>query len=300
MKADDPSFGPLLVNFTPTGMVPTTDMTPYVPVTTRQIVDQTLEAAELGISMVHLHARGFDEKPDWRKEGFAPIIAGIRAHRPDLVICVTTSGRDFPEIEKRADVLDLDGPLKPDMASLTLGSLNFARSASMNSPQMIQGLASRMLERGIKPELEVFDLGMVNYAHYLHRKGLIAPPFYFNLLFGNIATAQADLGSIAQMIAELPEDSVYALAGIGNRQGMCNHLAVVTGAHVRTGLEDNIYYDAGRRTLATNEMLVRRVVDVADAIGRPLATPAEVRRMLGLQPVDRITMRPAARAAASA
>ena len=174
----------LIVNFTPTGMIPTKQMTPHVPVMVSEIIEQVHEATEIGITMVHLHAR--DEttgKPTYHAEIYGRIIEGVRACSSDLVVCVSLSGRDFPELEKRAAPLQLDGGLKPDMGSLTLSSLNFARQASMNAPDMVAALATEMKGRGIVPELEAFDLGMVNYAKYLEKKGLIEPPHYINLLF---------------------------------------------------------------------------------------------------------------------
>jgi len=160
----------LLVNFVPTGMVPTKQQTPHVPLDPPEIVDEVLQAYEAGIAIVHLHARDADGAPTYRKEVYARIIEGIRRHASDLIVCVSLSGRDFSLIDERADPLDLEGDLKPDMGSLTLSSLNFSGQASMNSPQVIQELAGRMSRRGILPELEVFDLGMVNYANYLLRK----------------------------------------------------------------------------------------------------------------------------------
>ena len=142
-----------------------------------------------------------------------------------------------------------------------------------------------MNEKGIKPELEAFDLGMVNYAKYLIKKDLIKPPYYFNLLFGNIACAQANLLSVGLMLNELPENSIPSLAGVGDYQHFMNSLGIIMGG-VRTGLEDNIYYDETRKTLATNEMLVKRVVDMANALGVPIATPKEVREMLQLKEVE--------------
>ncbi len=276
----------LIINCTPTGMIPTKDMTPHVPIAPEEIVKDVLACAKLGASMIHIHARDSDGKPTYKKEVFEEIIRGIRKENKELVLCVTTSGRNYPEFEKRGQVLDLDGEVKPDMASLTLSSLNFNKTASINDPDTIKQLAAKMLEKGIKPELEAFDLGMINYAKYLIRKELITPPYYFNLLFGNIACAQANLMSVGLMIHELPEESVIGLAGIGNWQRFINSLAVVSGYHARVGLEDNIWFDEERTILATNEMLVKRVVDVAKAHGVEIATPQEVREMLGLRKVE--------------
>lgn len=161
----------LIVNFTPTGMIPTKEMTPFVPITISEIVENVHEADEIGITMVHLHARDeLSGEPTYKKEIYAEIIEGIRKYAPELVICVSLSGRTFCKLEQRADPLYLEGNLKPDMGSLTLSSLNFNRIASKNSPQMIQDLATIMKERRIMPELEAFDMGMINYANYLEKK----------------------------------------------------------------------------------------------------------------------------------
>ena len=194
----------LIINFTPTGMIPTKEMTPHVPVSNKEIIEDVREACEKGISMVHLHARDpLTGDPTYKKEIYGEIIEGIRAFDPYLVICVSLSGRNFSELEQRTDALQLDGMLKPDMGSLTLSSLNFNKVASMNAPDMIADLARVMKEKGIVPELEAFDIGMINYARYLHKKELISPPFYFNLLLGNIACAQANMLSLGLMQCEL-------------------------------------------------------------------------------------------------
>jgi len=227
----------LIINVTPTGMVPTREMTPHVPIHPDEIVRDVRECAALGTSIAHLHARDTDGSPTWKRDVYGEIIGEIRQSNPDLIVCVSTSGRTFPEIEKRSDVLFLDGPLRPDMASLTLSSLNFPRSASLNAPDTIQELLRIMNKRGIKPELEVFDAGMINYAHYLIQKGMLTPPYYFNVLLGNIAGAQADLGAVSYLLSRLPADSCWALAGIGSCQRRVNALSILSDGHVRVGIE---------------------------------------------------------------
>jgi uncharacterized protein (DUF849 family) len=272
-----------ILNFTPTGMIPTKAMTPMVPVLPQEIVEQVLEAAELGANMVHLHARdSATGEPTHEREVFAEIISGIRRKDREIVICVSTSGRTYSEFEKRSACLDLTGAVKPDFGSLTLSSLNFNDQASVNSPQTIRDLAQRMLERGIRPELEVFDLGMINYAHYLIRKGLLEPPYYFNLILGNVACAQANLLSLGLMIKELPEHSLWSAGGVGDYQLTVNAMSLVAGGGVRIGLEDNIYFDTERTRLATNRELVERIVGVGRVLGRTPYTSREARHVLGL------------------
>ncbi|MBU0577917.1 3-keto-5-aminohexanoate cleavage protein [Patescibacteria group bacterium] len=272
----------LIINFTPTGMIPNKDMTPHVPITPEEIADDVLRAAQLGASMVHLHGRDKEGEPTNDREIYEEIIGRIKEKNKDIIICVSTSGRNGADIDKRSEVLDISGNLKPDMASLTLSSLNFNKEASLNCPNTIKMLAEKMLERGIKPELEAFDIGMINYANYLIKKGLLKPPYYFNLFLGNIACAQANLLNVGLMLSELPEDSIWSLAGVGDHQTKMNTLAVVQGGGVRVGLEDNIWFDQERTQLATNDDLVKRIANTAKAIGREIASPQEVRKMLNL------------------
>ena len=273
----------VVVNLAPTGMVPTKAQTPHVPVTPDEIVADVLRCADVGVTTVHVHARDDDGRPTYRKEVYARIIDGLRSQRPDLVICVSTSGRDFPELDKRAEVLELDGDLKPDAASLTLSSLNFARSASLNAPDVVRGLAERMRDGGIRPELEVFDLGMANYAAYLIDRGVLTPPYYANVFFGNVATAQANLLELGVLLNALPAGCLWAVAGIGNAQLPMNSISIAYGGGVRVGIEDNIWFDPGRTRLAANVDLVTRVRDLAHLNGRSVMAPVELRSRLGLR-----------------
>ena len=272
-----------LLNFTPTGMIPTKEMTSHVPTTPEEIIEQVLDVTELGVNMVHLHARELDDgRPTYKKEIYAEIINGIRKKNKDLILCVSTSGRDFPEFDKRSECLDLDGELKPDFASLTLSSLNFNKQASINAPQMIQALLGKMLEKNIKPELEAFDLGMINYAKYLIRKGLLNPPYYYNLILGNIACAQADMLHLGLMVRELPESSIWSVGAVGEYQLKMNIMSILSGGGVRVGLEDNIWYDRERTRLATNHDLVERITSIARVLGYTPYTAKEARVLLKL------------------
>ena len=275
----------LIINFTPTGMIPTKEMTPHVPISPEEIIEDVRRAVDIGITMVHLHARdAATGNSTYKSEIFGEIIAGVRSFSEDLIICVSLSGRCIKEFEKRAEPLQLEGDLKPDMGSLTLSSLNFNRVASTNSPEMIQKLANEMKSCGILAELEAFDAGMINYAKYLERKGFLEPPHYFNLLLGNIACAQADLLHTGIMIHDLPGNSFWSLAGIGNYQWMMNSIAVVSEGGVRVGLEDNIWFDTARTRLATNSDLLLRIHKLAEATGRKVMSPARLRELLNLQP----------------
>jgi len=270
----------LILNLAPTGMVPTRRMSPHVPLQPNEIVADVLAAAEIGVTIVHLHARDEDGEPTHRKEIYARIIGGIRDVRPDLMICVSCSGRKVQRPEDRADVLGLSGDLKPDMASLTLSSLNFPRQASINAPDTIAFLAKEMLERGILPEIEIFDLGMANVLHFLQDRGLVTRPAYANLLFGNLATAQADFLEIGAVVSRLPTGTIWSLAGIGASQLPVAAMAAAAAPGVRIGLEDNLWLDAGRTRLARNVELVERVHALAALMDRPVMPSNDLRAAL--------------------
>ncbi|TNE61354.1 MAG: 3-keto-5-aminohexanoate cleavage protein [Bacteroidetes bacterium] len=262
----------LILNFTPTGMIPTKAMTPHVPVSVSEIVEEVHAASELGITLVHLHARdAATGEPTYRKEVYGPIMEGIRQYCPELVLCLSLSGRNFNEFAKRSEAIEL----RPDMGSLTLSSLNFPRQASVNEPDMIQGLAAKMAEYGVHPELEVFDLGMIHYAQYLIRKALIRPPYYVNIITGNLAGMQTDLAEIGLALKQLPPDTWWALGGIGRQQLQANAIAIAAGGGVRVGLEDNLYFDRDKNQLARNIDLLKRVHALAELFERPVMSPAE-------------------------
>jgi uncharacterized protein (DUF849 family) len=276
-------------------MIPTKAMTAHVPVTVQEIIEDVHEAYEIGITMVHLHARDrVTGQPTYRAEVYGDIIAGIRRFAPDLVISVSLSGRTFKEFHQRIEPLTLDAGLKPDMGSLTLSSLNFNKEASVNSPDMVKALAAEMQKRGVLAELEAFDAGMINYAKYLERKGLLEPPHYINLLLGNIACAQADLLHLGLMIRDLPPNSIWSVAGIGDFQLTMNSVAIAAGGGVRVGLEDNIWYDRPRTRLARNSDLLQRIHLLAEANQRTIMRASELRETLKLGPGSGLYGRPAA------
>ncbi|WP_309615521.1 3-keto-5-aminohexanoate cleavage protein [Salinibacterium sp.] len=274
--------GPAPVIFAPTGMIPTRAMTPHVPLTPLEIARDVAAAAAIGISSVHLHARDTEGNPAWERNIYAEIIGRVREAAPHVVINVSTSGRNWNELEKRADVLALDGDLKPDIASLTLSSLNFMSGASVNSPESIRSLARIMRERGIIPELEIFDLGMLNFAKVLQKEGLLVGPVAANLFFGNIAGMQATPAEIGVAIDRMPESAVWGGAGIGDFQVTAQSIAIASGGGVRVGLEDGIYFDRARTRLATNPALVERIHEMLAIVGRVAMTPALYRSALGL------------------
>jgi uncharacterized protein (DUF849 family)/N-acetylglutamate synthase-like GNAT family acetyltransferase len=273
---------PVIINCCLSGNVPTKATSPYLPVSVEEIVADALAVLESGASMLHIHARATDGSPAWQPEIYGRIFEGIRRHQPEAILVATTSGRQHASLEKRSAVLSLDGLAKPDMASLTLGSLNFPDQPSVNSPETIQALCQLMRERGITPELEVFDSGMLNYAFYLQRKGFLPQTCYVNLLLGSLGTGSGRVLDLASLVREIPGDWIWAGAGIGRYQLAMNSAALLMGGQVRVGLEDNPCYDYVECEAATNQGLVERIVRLARLLGRPIATCSETRQQLRL------------------
>jgi len=277
-------YSKLIINAAMTGMIPTKKDNPHVPVSVDQIIEDAVNCYKAGASIVHVHARDNQQKPTYEKEIYAQIIEGIRSQCSDVIICATTSGRVHNTFEMRSQVLELSGDLKPDMGSLTMGSLNFPKQASVNTPEMIERLALKMKKNGIVPEIEIFETGMISATKVLIKKGILKAPFYFNLLFGSVYSVPATMFDLSYIVKNLPPDVHWAAAGIGKFQLKINFGSILMGGHVRVGLEDNLYYDHAKKELATNEMLIKRVVKFANEIGRQVASAQETRDMLGIHP----------------
>lgn len=269
---------PLIINAAITGMIPMKKDTPHVPIHPQEIIADAKRCRDAGATIIHLHARDADETPTYKKEVYAEIFQGVREECPEMLISGSCSGRLFGEFWQRSEVLQVD----PDLGSLTLGSLNFPKQASINDPQMVQQLATAMKQRGIIPEMEIFDLGMVDYAHYLIRKGFIDPPFYANILLGSLGTLSATADNLCTVVRALPEGTTWAATGIGRFQFPINALAVTMGGHARVGLEDAIYVDWETKRLATNAGLIERVVRLSRAAGREIATAEQTRQIIGI------------------
>ncbi len=279
MPKESEDVDKLIIKLAPTGMIPTKEDTPHVPTTAQEIAEDAYRAYRLGASVVHVHARDELGRPTHKREYFETIFQLIRERCPDMIVCATTSGRVTPQVEHRSEVLGLG----TEMASLTMGSLNFRDYPSVNSMDTIQKLAEEMSRRGILPELEIFEPGFINTSKYLLKKGVLKPPLHFNLLLGSLGSIPADLRDLVYLVESLPPGSTWSATGIGRFQTRINAAAMLMGGHVRVGIEDSIYYNYPKKELATNEKLVERIVRVARDVGREIATPDEARRILGLE-----------------
>ena len=271
---------PCIISVAITGSVPRKKDNPAVPISIPEQVESTQESYEAGATLVHVHVRDEQENSSSDPDRFARLQEGIREHCPDIIIQFSTGGRGRA-LEQRGSMLNL----KPDMASLATGSVNFPTIVYENPPDFVRSLAKTMLDQGIKPEIEVFDLAMLYNTAELVKEGLIAPPPHVQFVFGVKHALPADREvlefEVAQLNKVLP-GATWTAAGIGRHQFEVNHWALELGGHCRTGLEDNVRWD--RNTLATsNAQLVRRVADLCAEYDRPVASAGEARRILGLR-----------------
>ena len=270
--------GKLIINAAITGMVPTKRDTPHVPVTPEEIASCARRVREAGAAIVHLHARGPDGLPTSDGAAYIELADRVREVCPDLILCTSLSGRLVHDVTVRAASLQA----KPDMASLTVGSMNFPKQACANPPDVIRQLAERIHGAAAVPEIEVFEAGFVNYTKYLIRKGVLRPPYYFNLILGSLGAAPLDLIGLGHLVSMLPDGAIWSVGGVGRYQLDANVMAIAAGGHVRVGIEDNLYYDRAQTDLADNPRLVERIVRIAREMGREPATPDEARQIIGL------------------
>ncbi len=266
----------LIITVAPTGSVPTKKNNPNVPINPDEIIQNGIACEKSGASIIHIHARNpVDETASTDFQIFKEIFQGLE-QETNLILQISTGGRAGMEYEKRSERLRL----KPEMASLTTGSVNFPSSVYANSPDLIKFLATDMKNYGIKPEIEVFDVSMIQNALDLANQGLIVQPIHFDFVMGLKGAIPATIENLVHLKHSIPPGSTWTVAGIGAFQlPMCVH-AITMGGHARVGLEDCIYFQKGE--LASNEMLVDRMVRISHITGREVATPDEARKILGL------------------
>jgi 3-keto-5-aminohexanoate cleavage enzyme len=266
----------LIITVAPTGNVPTKEMNPHLPVTPEEIAETAVRCREAGASLIHVHARDAAGQPTLDPGVFGRIHELISA-RTDLIVMISTGGRAGMDPQERVAAVRR---IRPEMASLTTGSMNFPDRVYTNSFQDVEYLATAMKEAGTKPEMEVFEPGMINNALLLADKGLAPPPLHFDFVLGSRGSLPASAKNLLFESESVPPGSTWTVAGIGRWQLPMAVLAIAMGGHVRVGLEDNLYYRKGE--LASNEQLVARVARIAAEAGRPVATPGEARQILGL------------------
>jgi uncharacterized protein (DUF849 family) len=270
---------PCIICVAITGSLPRKAHNPAVPISVAEQVESTHEAFEAGARIVHAHVRNDDETPTSDPERFGRLLEGLRRHVPEIIVQFSTGGRSGSGRE-RGGML----PLRPDMASLTVGSNNFPTRVYENSPDLVDWLAGEMKTYGIKPEIEAFDLSHIFQAVAMAKDGRLASPLYVQFVMGVKNAMPVDKPVFDFYVATLKRlapDAEWCGAGIGKDQITLNEWCIAAGGHARTGMEDNLRLD--RETLApSNAALVRRTVALCEQYGRPVATPAQARAMLSL------------------
>jgi uncharacterized protein (DUF849 family) len=271
---------PCIICVAITGSVPRKEDNPAVPITIAEQIESTHAAYEAGASIVHAHVRLEDQTPTSDPERFARLKEGLEKHCPGMIIQFSTGGRSGAG-QARGGML----PLRPDMASLTVGSNNFPTRVYENPPDLVDWLASQMLAHDVKPEIEAFDLSHIFQAAKMAADGRLKGPLYVQFVMGVKNAMPVDRPSFdffRETLKRLAPDAHWCAAGIGRHQIEVNEWCVAAGGHCRTGLEDNIRLD--RDTLApSNAALVARTVELCHRYERPVATPAQAREILGLR-----------------
>lgn len=266
---------PLVITVAPVGAELTPDQTPHLAVTPSKLGEVARKVRQAGASMIHVHCRNDDGTNTHDVERFKAAFDEIRA-QSDLIVQFSTGGAIGMTPEERASVL----ALRPEMATLTCGTVNFGDDVFENSFPIMRGILRKMNEFGVRPELEIFDKGHLSNARRLEKEGLLAFPQHVDFVLGVPGGLDATVQNLCDLVDSLPQGCTWSVAGIGRMQLPMAMAALAMGGHVRVGLEDNIYYSKGR--LATNEELVARIVRLAEELGRPVATPSEARQILGL------------------
>jgi len=277
--ADYLAGDPVIVTAALTGGVHGKESTPNLPETPEEIGRAAAAAEEAGAAVVHLHARRPNGERTFATERFEEIDEAVRRHADEVIVQHSTGGTGAP-LEQRALPLRTDPP--PEMASLDMGPLNrYDHLTSENTRGMVDALYEEMWDRGIKPELEVFNDGHLNEVYGLLERRDLADPVYATLIFGPGTLSRPTPRNFLTAVEDLPDGALFNTLGFGRHQLPFATMGLLLGGHVRVGLEDNVYYRRGELA-ESNAQLVERVVRVAEELGRPVATPAQARDVLGL------------------
>ena len=266
----------LIITAALTGAEVIREQNPNLPVTPVEIAEAAYRCYEAGASIVHVHVRNEDETPTQSAAVFSETI-GLIKEKCNIIIQVSTGGAVGMTAEERLQPVYL----KPEMATLSTGSVNFGDDVFLNPPAYMEEFAKVMQKQGIKPEIEVFDAGMINNALQLVKKGLLSEPLHFDFVMGVPGGIPGTLKNLLHLAESIPSGSTWTVAGVGRTELPLGTAAIIMGGHVRVGFEDNIYYEKG--VLAeSNAQLVERIVCVAGIHSRPVASPDEARQILSL------------------
>ncbi|WP_432664543.1 3-keto-5-aminohexanoate cleavage protein [Wukongibacter baidiensis] len=267
----------LIITVAPTGNVPTKELNPHSPLTIDEIVEDIRKCHDLGAAIAHIHVRDEKLMPTSDRELFKQVVNRLDEEKIGIIKQLSTGARGGENtVDWRGQMLDLN----VEMASLATGSSNFATSVNANSPGLIKALAEKMYDNNIKPEIEAFDVAMINNAVKFAKKGILKGPMHFNLVMNVPGSIPGTPKNLMFMVDSLPPGSTWTVSGIGYSQVPMITMAILLGGHVRTGVEDVLKMSDGSH--ATNELLVKRVVRIAKEMGREIATVDEAKKILNL------------------
>ena len=266
----------LIITAAMVGAETTKQDNPNLPTTPEEIAEAAYACWQEGASIIHLHVRDADEQPTQDVATFAKAMNLIR-ERCDVIVQLSTGGAVGLPVEERLKPLSL----RPEMATLTTGTVNFGPDVFFNSEPYIEAIAQAIIDNGVKPEIEVFEAGMIDNALRLVRKGLLTPPLHFDFVMGVPGGIGGTVKNLLHLVESIPAGSTWSVAGIGRHELPLATMAIVMGGHVRVGFEDNIYYSRGVKA-ESNAQLVARVARLAKELGREVATPNEARQLLGM------------------
>jgi 3-keto-5-aminohexanoate cleavage enzyme len=272
---------PVMITAAVTGSITSGKQTPHIPLTVEEIVEAAVESWRAGAAIIHLHARDEQGTPTQDIAIYRMLVGRIRERGCEAILNLSTgSAGGRAELDERLACIEL----RPELATLDCGSINLADDWVFRNPYstFLKPAAERMRELEIAVEIEAFDSGMIRNGLRLIREGLIAGPGIWQLCLGVPGGAAPDLQTIAYMLGRLPQGAIWSTLGIGRHQLEVNVLSLLYGGHVRTGLEDNIYYRHGELA-RSNAQLVERIVRLAEEFGRPVASPAQARALLGVR-----------------
>jgi 3-keto-5-aminohexanoate cleavage enzyme len=267
---------PVMITAAMVGAEVTKAQQPKLPTTPQEIVQAAVECYEAGASIIHIHVRDSEGNATQDAGLFREVVEGIRA-RCDVITQVSTGGAVWMTAEERLQSIEC----RPDMATLTTGTVNFGESVFMNNRELVETFARCLQKYEIVPEIEIFDMGMLDEALRLRSMGLLSDPIQFDFVMGVPGAIGADPAHLMHMVRCLPPDSTWSVAGIGRHQLTLGTIALALGGHVRVGFEDNIYYRKGQLA-ESNAELVARISRIAREMDRPVATPDQAREILRL------------------
>ncbi|MFB5663121.1 3-keto-5-aminohexanoate cleavage protein [Alteribacillus sp. HJP-4] len=267
----------LIITVAPTGAQTTRKHTPYVPLTPKEIAESIYESWKAGAAIGHVHVKDLMGENTMDLKVYQEVIDRVQ-EKCDIILNLTTAGGLETSEEERLKVCDLN----PEMATFDAGSMNFGSSVFHNPPGFLEELASRTQLRRIKPEIEVFDVGMIHNALRIAKKGLLDEPFHFQFVLGVAGGMPATPRNLMYMVDSIPKDSTWSAIGASKDQLAINTMSILLGGHVRVGMEDSVYFRKGELA-TTNAQFVTRIVELARTLGREIATPDEAREMLKLQ-----------------